>query len=1288
MKSSLRWLACLVALAAVLLGSFSALAQRGRPGGGFGGFGGPGGGSPVGVLQQPSNVEELKLTDEQKEKITELGEKLREDTHVREIFSKMRGASDEERTALQAEIAKAMEAQRVQADAEIKKLLSAEQYARFRQLALQTRGTGAIGEADVAGELKLSSEQIAKLKAIGEENDKRRSEAMETLRKSGVRGEDMRTKFDELRTEFEEKRLAVLTDAQRKQWDSLRGPELTAEADPSKSTTSKTDSTKSDSKTGGGPRFTRRSQSGAGAGADAAASQLEGDVKSSRTPVVSFGKRADEVVAAKSATDKSADTEKAGSEAQAPKLSFNFRFAPWADVLKTFAELSGLTLDLDVIPPGTFNYFDEKEYTPTEALDVINGYLLQKGYLLVRRDQFLVVLNIDDGIPPNLVPNVTVEELPQRGKNELMNVVLPIEGITADEAAEEVKELVGPQGSVVALKKANAISVTDIGMNLRRIHRLLVGLNAAPADISFKSFDLQHIEATAAEHTVRELFGLPTRGIESVSDGVASRYRGENRDPRDDRSRPPVPTTSSKSKVQVAIDERTNRLLVTAPTAEMKIIDETLKAIDVADEPGTVRKPRSREPYLEVYTVKSADAMEVAKTLNSLYPGCVVNEDGRARRLHIHATPAQHELIGRTIKQLDGEGGGNVSVAVIPTGRMDALTAATTLHSLFAAEKDAAPSIQPHPTSSALIVRGTADQVTQIKLLLTQLDPNALLGDRPKGTLRSVPLGGRDADEFSALLKQFWSTRHANPLIVIPSETNSIRDLRVPSATPNVGDKPRPNVGRTANPNGRIQKPSSEVPATEASPRDSLPKDSSEAKPAPAPKPRAANADSSKRQPATSKSPRIEDPKFEPRAATNLSTIHARVFLASQSASPADSEDAQPATQKPAVKKNARPAEIDSTESAPAEKNLPATDEATDGESAPILIVPSGGNLLLKSDDEAALDELEKLIELMQAAAPSKPRWTVFYLRSADAAETAAMLERLFPTSSVTSTVGGSGGMLGELTSGIGSMGRTMMNATGLNTLGTSPLALRIVPEVRSNALYVSGPADQVKEVEMTLKVLDASELPDQLRDRAPHFIEVQPADVEEVAAIVREVYKDDLAPEGQQPGQQANPFAMFMGQGGNSNRGNNRGGQQPRSIKLTLGVDTRTNTLIVSASETLFRQIEALVFSLDDAAREAKRTVRVVDLGGKNAALVQQTLGAMYSKVKISSSGKSRSSSGSPSSGSSSAPPSSTGSTPPSMPFSPFGAGAPPSDDMRRFFEQRMRERGGGGGSSPPSGR
>jgi type II secretory pathway component GspD/PulD (secretin) len=284
--------------------------------------------------------------------------------------------------------------------------------------------------------------------------------------------------------------------------------------------------------------------------------------------------------------------------------------------------------------------------------------------------------------------------------------------------------------------------------------------------------------------------------------------------------------------------------------------------------------------------------------------------------------------------------------------------------------------------------------------------------------------------------------------------------------------------------------------------------------------------------------------------------------------------------------------------------------------------------------------------------------------------------------------------MLGELTGGISSMGRSLMNATGLSSAMAGALTLRIIPDIRSNALYVAGPADQIREVEAMLRVLDASELPDQLRDRAPRRIQVQYAEVEDVAAIVREIYKDDMQPEGQQPGQQQNPFAMFMGggssRGGSSSRG---GGQQARTIKLTLSTDARTNTLIVSANDALYRQIEAFVQAIDDDARAANRTVRVVDVKGNNSAAVQTALSAMYSKIKVASSGRSsssssRGSSSGSSTGSSSSSFGSGGFTPPFMPFggypsgSPFGGGDRGSDSSR-FGSSRSFGSPFGGSSS-----
>jgi hypothetical protein len=109
-----------------------------------------------------------------------------------------------------------------------------------------------------------------------------------------------------------------------------------------------------------------------------------------------------------------------------PKLRFQFRFQRWADVLEWFAEQADLSLVLDAPPPGTFNFSDTREYSPAEAIDLLNGVLLTKGYTLLRRGRMLLVINLKDGIPEGLVPQVTVEELESRGKFELVTVQFPL----------------------------------------------------------------------------------------------------------------------------------------------------------------------------------------------------------------------------------------------------------------------------------------------------------------------------------------------------------------------------------------------------------------------------------------------------------------------------------------------------------------------------------------------------------------------------------------------------------------------------------------------------------------------------------------------------------------------------------------------------------------------------------------------------------------------------------------------------------------------------------------------
>ncbi len=292
-----------------------------------------------------------------------------------------------------------------------------------------------------------------------------------------------------------------------------------------------------------------------------------------------------------------------------PSLSFHFRFAPWPDVLKLFAETAGLTLDLNDTPPGTFSYFDSTKYTPTQALDVLNGYLLPRGYLLVRRNRFLVCLKIDQGIPPNVVPTVSPEELADRGDNELVTIVFQLDDDNVEQVASEVQQLLGPQGKAVALRTSNSLLVTDVGSNLRLVDGLLersAGRRATPGHngTEFRAFPLKHISAREAERLVRDLFGLAARtespGTKPPAAGHTGRAAGD---------------------IQLTAESRINSLLVRAPSHDVPLIEQLLLAADVEVSAGESAAGAGRfRMAVEVVPLGGAHAARIGQALGSLSP--------------------------------------------------------------------------------------------------------------------------------------------------------------------------------------------------------------------------------------------------------------------------------------------------------------------------------------------------------------------------------------------------------------------------------------------------------------------------------------------------------------------------------------------------------------------------------------------------------------------------------------------------------------------------------------------
>ena len=1047
--------------------------------------------STLSLLMSERVREEIQLTDDQVTKLQTISDSAKPDT--KNLLAALRELdTEEQRSAKRKEFFADVAAKRANTGTEALAVLTPSQRTKFRQSLIRSNGVNALLQPAFESDLKLSDSQKEEIKtALGERSKDIREKTF------GADRDERDSVREKVSAEWDAKVIGMLNEQQKKFWqDNQPAPETAASS-----------------------------------GGTGAATTAPGTAGQPAAPVVaSFGAA-------------SAD----GKPVKAEKLSFNFSGAPWETVLTLFADSTGLTLDMHDIPQGTFTHIDPNEYTIEKALDIVNGYLLREGYLTIQKDNFLITWAFDSGIPPSLVPEVTMEELIKDHAgvdNRLLTVPFKIESGDVEQIAREIDVMLDPYPFVrlAALTGSSTLIVTDLAVNLRKVKRVI---DATAGKTVTKAFPIQYMVASQAEVTIRRSLGMPP----SALDISEARSRGN---------------TQSKfaEGLNITADDRTNNLLVVGTQEQLSKVEELLKMVDSnksAD--GKSIGYLDMRPVLRVYSLKASNPSEVAKTVNQLIPGKIINEDVRGRKLHVEATPKEQEKIAEMIQMLDGSGASG-AVLVFHLSDMDALTANQMLTTMFSNEAGGGPVIQSDPIEQRLIVRGTSEQIDQIKTVMAQLGETGERQPRKKSErspIMRLPMGGRNPQEVMRALEQMMRGPRSNIIRVVPPrQTSPIKNSVLPG-----------------------------VPSLKES------------------------MDAAERPPA--RNPRTDTTQRRRQSGNITYTAMFQDEKDSAKAELANQLDAFFGTR----------GDEDDTEK--------GSQSVGDPDKPEMMLTYQGDTLIVVCDDPDALEQVENMMDLLNQTMPVQTTWTIFYLTSADATEAAAMLEQMFPASSVAATAtGGGGGMMDSLSSGLSSFGSSLMDMTGLNTIGTGPQTLRIIPETRSNALYVSGPEYMVQEVNDVLKVLDASELPLSGRDLIPREpIHLDFADATEVSERLKELFKPYTEAQRANNSRQANPLAMMMGGGGG-------GANNPASkVRLTITVDQNTNDIYVGCSETLYQQVVGSCREMDERARRANPGVRVLTLQSASAVQAANILSSMMPRAMQAAPTRNRSGSSSSSSGS-----------------------------------------------------
>jgi len=311
-----------------------------------------------------------------------------------------------------------------------------------------------------------------------------------------------------------------------------------------------------------------------------------------------------------------------------------------------------------------------------------------------------------------------------------------------------------------------------------------------------------------------------------------------------------------------------------------------------------------------------------------------------------------------------------------------------------------------------------------------------------------------------------------------------------------------------------------------------------------------------------------------------------------------------------------------------------------------------GGQLIITSQDVEALDAVESLI---QQILPQKADYEVFRLEHASPYSIQLTLEQFF------------------------GIDQAPYGRSGLSASATP--ALKFISDIDTGTLLVQGAtADQLQKIEGLIRLYDREERLEAEQQRKTEIYEVKYSHAQAVAEVVKEVYRDLLSSNDK-------TFTRERKEGEGSSRelgyGVNYGSRIPQfKGLLSIGVEEKSNTLVISAPAFLIDDVKGLIRDVDE--RAASHKVKVVQLNGVGPqtlrGVLSQIPGVTTSGARTGGSPTGVGTSPSPSSNSAVIQGrSSTGSRGESREGNRFGGDRPRGDGERGSGERGSGERGSG---------
>jgi len=367
--------------------------------------------------------------------------------------------------------------------------------------------------------------------------------------------------------------------------------------------------------------------------------------------------------------------------ALAPEKKHTVRFenAPWKEVLAWYAEISGLQMVAEAIPAGslTMKPPKDREFTVGEITDLLNESLTSQKYILVRRKASFILQPSDEKIDPSWVPLIELNDLSTRGRTELVQALIPLKTLSAEDTAREIRRLLSPFGSVSILARSNTLLILDTAANVKRICDTLRNV-----DIGNDEFFTHVCKYKKAQEVADHLNSL-----------LADRANF----------------------VRAVAERSSNSVVVIGPPDKIAMARKIIAEFDKGAKPLVVSDPELRK-----YSVPAGTADAIVKTLLADKPSLRIVAVPVANEIWVMATPEEHQELSKRLSGPNPKRTAGPVTETIPLTHLDPKETVDLLHQLFRSwnlkceiDTSAKNSIQ---------VTATAEQIKQIREIIEAVD--------------------------------------------------------------------------------------------------------------------------------------------------------------------------------------------------------------------------------------------------------------------------------------------------------------------------------------------------------------------------------------------------------------------------------------------------------------------------------------------------------------------------------------------------------------------------------------